>query len=102
LVQCLRDVRHALGDNTAQILRTERGRGYIFDPIDDSHTAAWTDQVDVIRVVVQEEAKQLARDKIEAPQSPNLLTNDSAIAPAPTKLFPSPATSASIPATRTR
>ena len=103
LVQCLRDVRHALSDNAAQILRTERGRGYIFDPIGDSQTTAWTEQVDVIRVVVQEdEAKQLARDKIEAPQPANALTNDSAIAPAPTKLFPSPATSASAPATRTR
>jgi TolB-like protein/DNA-binding winged helix-turn-helix (wHTH) protein/Tfp pilus assembly protein PilF len=103
LVQCLRDVRHALGDNTAQILRTERGRGYIFDPIDDSQTTAWTEQVDVIRVVVEDdEAKQLARDKIEPPQSADVLTSDSAIAPAPTKLFPSPATSASTPATRTR
>ena len=32
LVQCLRDVRQALGEKGSQYLRTERGRGYIFDP----------------------------------------------------------------------
>lgn len=31
LVQCLSDVRHALGEGGNQYLRNERGRGYIFD-----------------------------------------------------------------------
>jgi DNA-binding winged helix-turn-helix (wHTH) protein/Flp pilus assembly protein TadD len=32
LVQCLRDVRAALGESGAAVIRTVRGRGYIFDP----------------------------------------------------------------------
>jgi len=32
LVQCFRDVRHALGADGAVYIRTVRGRGYIFDP----------------------------------------------------------------------
>jgi DNA-binding winged helix-turn-helix (wHTH) protein/TolB-like protein/tetratricopeptide (TPR) repeat protein len=32
LVQCLRDVRQALGDEGGRIIRNVRGRGYIFDP----------------------------------------------------------------------
>ncbi|MDQ2976305.1 MAG: winged helix-turn-helix domain-containing protein [Acidobacteriota bacterium] len=51
LVQCLRDVRQALGEGGAQYLRTERGRGYIFDP----PNGAWSEQVDVVRVIVEEE-----------------------------------------------
>lgn len=31
IVQCLRDIRQALGDIEGRYLRTERGRGYIFD-----------------------------------------------------------------------
>ena len=31
LVQCLKDIRHALCDETQQIIRTVHGRGYIFD-----------------------------------------------------------------------
>ena len=32
LVQCLRDVRHSLGEEGGAYIRTVRGRGYIFDP----------------------------------------------------------------------
>jgi DNA-binding winged helix-turn-helix (wHTH) protein/TolB-like protein/tetratricopeptide (TPR) repeat protein len=31
LVQCLKDIRHALSDDAQQIIRTVHGRGYIFD-----------------------------------------------------------------------
>jgi len=31
LVQCLKDIRHALSDNHQQIIKTVHGRGYIFD-----------------------------------------------------------------------
>jgi DNA-binding winged helix-turn-helix (wHTH) protein/tetratricopeptide (TPR) repeat protein len=31
LVQCLKDIRHALCDETQQIIKTVHGRGYIFD-----------------------------------------------------------------------
>jgi len=58
LVQCLRDVRHALGEGSNQYLRNERGRGYIFDAETDGRSmlednAAWTEQVDLLRVVVE-------------------------------------------------
>jgi|SRR5215203_5300285 len=35
LVQCLRDVRQALGEGGSRYIRTVRGRGYIFDPLPD-------------------------------------------------------------------
>src|SRR3989442_13701047 len=31
LVQCLKDIRHALRDEAQQIIKTVHGRGYIFD-----------------------------------------------------------------------
>jgi len=103
VVQCLRDVRHALGDNTGQILRTERGRGYIFDPIDDSQAAAWTEQVDVIRLTLEDDGpQQLSKPEIFAPRQASVLTTDSAIAPAQPKLFPSHPTSAPVSSTTRR
>src|SRR5687767_7728858 len=67
LVQCLRDVRRALGDGADQYLRTERGRGYIFDTVagedgkreeqEREGGSTWTEQVDLFRVVVDEEAE---------------------------------------------
>ena len=54
LVQCLRDVRHALGDDAATIVRNVRGRGYIFDPGPLPPIATVTEDVDVIRLVVEE------------------------------------------------
>lgn len=39
LVQCLRDVRHALGAEGAAYIRTVRGRGYIFEPPSDTAVA---------------------------------------------------------------
>jgi DNA-binding winged helix-turn-helix (wHTH) protein/tetratricopeptide (TPR) repeat protein len=39
LVQCLRDVRAALGASGATVIRTVRGRGYIFDPQDTTPEA---------------------------------------------------------------
>jgi TolB-like protein/DNA-binding winged helix-turn-helix (wHTH) protein/tetratricopeptide (TPR) repeat protein len=55
LVQCLRDVRLALGESGSRYLRNERGRGYIFDPPTDERS----EQIDIVRVVVEEvEAQQ--------------------------------------------
>jgi DNA-binding winged helix-turn-helix (wHTH) protein/TolB-like protein/Flp pilus assembly protein TadD len=51
LVQCLRDVRQALGQDGSKYLRTERGRGYIFDPT----TGLWSEEVDIVKVVIEEE-----------------------------------------------
>ena len=60
LVQCLRDVRHALGEGGTHYLRNERGRGYIFDPDAGAlnkveNGTVWTEQVDLVRVVVEDE-----------------------------------------------
>ncbi|MGI8734917.1 MAG: winged helix-turn-helix domain-containing protein [Pyrinomonadaceae bacterium] len=58
LVQCLRDVRHALGDVAGRYLRNERGRGYIFDPgiPEPSETApVLTEHIDFVRLVVEDE-----------------------------------------------
>ena len=56
LVQCLRDVRQALGEGGGQYLRNERGRGYIFDP----EAGEWSEQIDVLKVVVEEEEEEEA------------------------------------------
>jgi TolB-like protein/DNA-binding winged helix-turn-helix (wHTH) protein/Flp pilus assembly protein TadD len=60
LVQCLRDVRQALGDRRGQYVRNVRGRGYIFDAGTAVAEAREplpirTEQVDIVRVVVEEE-----------------------------------------------
>jgi TolB-like protein/DNA-binding winged helix-turn-helix (wHTH) protein/Tfp pilus assembly protein PilF len=58
LVQCLRDVRQALGDDGATIVRNERGRGYIFDPDFDEIKRSGlssAEQVDVVRITVEED-----------------------------------------------
>jgi TolB-like protein/DNA-binding winged helix-turn-helix (wHTH) protein len=45
LVQCLRDVRQALGGSSGQHIRNVRGRGYIFDPAAGDHHEGETGQV---------------------------------------------------------
>src|SRR6266540_2308027 len=45
LVQCLRDVRNALGRDSGQHIRNVRGRGYIFDPAASDHDDGETGQV---------------------------------------------------------
>jgi TolB-like protein/DNA-binding winged helix-turn-helix (wHTH) protein/Tfp pilus assembly protein PilF len=72
LVQCLRDVRHALGDASGRYVRNERGRGYIFDP--DTFQAPRTvsrheEEIEFVRVVVEERADQLreALPKLSSP-----------------------------------
>jgi len=40
LVQCMKDIRHVLGDEAQQIIKTVHGRGYIFDrEVSDSSSA---------------------------------------------------------------
>ena len=51
LVKCLRDVRQALGEGGDLYLRTERGRGYIFELPEGQ----WSEQTDVVKVVIEEE-----------------------------------------------
>lgn len=58
LVQCLKDIRHALCDEGQQIIKTVHGRGYIFDleVIDNTAEKAATYAVDtsVVQVVIEE------------------------------------------------
>jgi TolB-like protein/DNA-binding winged helix-turn-helix (wHTH) protein/Flp pilus assembly protein TadD len=51
LVQCVRDVREALGEDGDLCVRTVRKKGYIFEPPDGT----WSEQLDVVRVTVEEE-----------------------------------------------
>ena len=67
LVQCLRDVRQALGDEGNRYLRNERGRGYIFDFETDRRARfednrVWTEQVDVVRVLVEDQEEAALTD----------------------------------------
>ena len=56
LVQCLRDVRQALGEGGNRYLRNERGRGYIFDgEVSTEHQPVWTEQLNIVRVVEEDE-----------------------------------------------
>ena len=55
LVKCLKDVRIALGADADQYLRNERGRGYIFEHARNQPTSVWTEDLDFVRVVIEEE-----------------------------------------------
>ena len=59
LVQCLKEVREALGDNSQQYIKTVPRRGYIFDAkITDSHSATpppYTQEVEAFHVVIDEQ-----------------------------------------------
>jgi TolB-like protein/DNA-binding winged helix-turn-helix (wHTH) protein/Flp pilus assembly protein TadD len=71
LVQCLRDVRHALGQHGAQFVRNVRGRGYIFDRPegheDVTPPTVRADQLDIISVLVEEEDEALVTPAGAAP-----------------------------------
>src|SRR5215813_2981621 len=60
LVQCLREVRRALGDESQQYLKTLPRRGYIFDaevsePQRNERPALLTEQVEGLRLVIEKE-----------------------------------------------
>src|SRR5215475_4708375 len=60
LGKCIEEVRQALGENARSYVRNVRGRGYIFDPPGDQPStthSAWTEQVEVVRVVVEEDER---------------------------------------------
>jgi TolB-like protein/DNA-binding winged helix-turn-helix (wHTH) protein/tetratricopeptide (TPR) repeat protein len=74
LVQCLRDVRQALGEEGNRYLRNERGRGYIFDPevadpVALKDQTVWSEQVDLVRVVVEDEVEAESIDEPTSPQA---------------------------------
>lgn len=81
LVQCLRDVRLALGAGGNQYLRNERGRGYIFDPdelegrSELENNPVWTEQVEMVRVVVEDdEESELGLTNDESTSRPTALS----------------------------
>jgi len=55
LGKCIEEVRQALGENARSYVRNVRGRGYIFDPPGVQQNTAWAEQVEVVRVVVEED-----------------------------------------------
>ena len=65
-----RCVRHALDDVAGRYLRNERGRGYIFDLEEGAALAnspVWTEQVDLVRVVVEEQEQTGESEQIALP-----------------------------------
>jgi TolB-like protein/DNA-binding winged helix-turn-helix (wHTH) protein/Tfp pilus assembly protein PilF len=68
LVQCLKDIRHALGDEKQQIIKTVHGRGYIFDKEVSENGAAlvttYTEETAGVQVII-EEGESNAQDLAE-------------------------------------
>src|SRR6266571_3896237 len=62
LVQCLVEVRRALGDDAQQYIKTVPRRGYIFDVVVTGDTVAgeavYAEQVEGIRIVIEREDKE--------------------------------------------
>jgi TolB-like protein/DNA-binding winged helix-turn-helix (wHTH) protein/tetratricopeptide (TPR) repeat protein len=68
LVQCLRDLRLTLGDESQQLIKTVPRRGYIFDMEVKEGSAPpgviYAGEVDAIRVVVEEEVTEAEKGEI--------------------------------------
>jgi TolB-like protein/DNA-binding winged helix-turn-helix (wHTH) protein/Flp pilus assembly protein TadD len=79
LVQCLKDIRHALSDEAQQIIKTVHGRGYIFDKQVDDNAALVTtyrEETAGVHVIIEEgegnghgEAETWRRDEAILPQA---------------------------------
>ncbi len=65
LVQCLVELRRALGD-AQEYIKTVPRRGYIFGPVVTSHAAAgqaiYTEQVEGVRIVIEQEDREPTRN----------------------------------------
>jgi len=76
LVQCLKDIRHALSDEKQQIIKTVHGRGYIFDTeVRDNGSAQvtkYTEETAGVQVIIEEETDRREQHEIAA-QTPQLL-----------------------------
>lgn len=55
LVQCLKDIRHALGDEAQQIIKTVPRRGYIFDKEVTASVMTYTEETAGVQVIIEEE-----------------------------------------------
>jgi DNA-binding winged helix-turn-helix (wHTH) protein/TolB-like protein/Flp pilus assembly protein TadD len=66
LVQCIVELRRALGDDAQQYIKTVPRRGYIFDAIVTGEPSAgepiYAEQVEGIRIVIEEEDKERFRN----------------------------------------
>jgi len=55
LVQCLKDIRRALGDDAQQIIKTIPRRGYIFEKeVTENGTAVYTEETSGVHLVIEE------------------------------------------------
>jgi DNA-binding winged helix-turn-helix (wHTH) protein/Tol biopolymer transport system component len=55
LVQCLKDIRHALGDDAQRIIKTVPRRGYIFEKeVSDSATVIYAEETSGVHLVIEE------------------------------------------------
>ncbi|MGH9875920.1 MAG: tetratricopeptide repeat protein, partial [Pyrinomonadaceae bacterium] len=72
LVQCLKDIRHALHDETQQIIKTVHGRGYIFEKEVRNGALApmttYTEETAGVQVIIEEETN--GHGVIESPHLP--------------------------------
>src|SRR5438552_8920436 len=68
LVQCLKDIRHALSDETQQIIKTVHGRGYIFDTeVRDNGSAQvtkYTEETQGVQVIIEEQTDRREQHEI--------------------------------------
>ena len=60
LVQCLKDIRHALHDESQQIIKTVHGRGYIFDrevtaDVPTSQVTTYREEMAGVQIIIEEE-----------------------------------------------
>ena len=71
LVQCMMEVRRALGDDSQRIIRTVPRRGYIFDravEINPPFTTTYTEETSGVQVIIEEEES----DELNNGTSPSL------------------------------
>src|SRR6266571_4817482 len=76
LVQCLKDIRHALSDEKQQIIKTVHGRGYLFDTeVRDNGSAQvtkYTEETQGVQVIIEEQTDGREQHEIAA-ETPQLL-----------------------------
>src|SRR5437588_5129614 len=76
LVQCLKDIRRALGDEAQQIIKTVHGRGYIFDAEvrenGSQQVTKYTEETQGVQVIIEEQTDGREQHEI-ATQIPLLL-----------------------------
>lgn len=77
LVQCMKDIRHALRDEAQQIIKTVPRRGYIFDKeVSENGSAAqmttYTDETAGVQIIIEEETDEHEANEVSA-QTPALL-----------------------------